>query len=100
MEKEGLTLLLHDESPDAVVAREQKYLVSTYKRTPFHPRVGVGAQLFDAAGRAHWDLLAGIAVNALGYAHPALQKVLDEEGSTLLHVSNLFHHPAQGLLAE
>jgi acetylornithine aminotransferase/acetylornithine/N-succinyldiaminopimelate aminotransferase len=100
MEKEERTLLLHDESPEAVVAREAKYLVSTYKRTAFHPREGNGAQLIDADGKVYTDLLSGIAVHALGYSHPALQRVLEEEATGLLHVSNLFHHPAQGLLAE
>ena len=93
-------MLLHDESPEAVVAREAKYLVTTYKRAPFHPREGRAAQLIDANGNTYWDLLGGIAVNALGYAHPALQRVLEEEAPKLLHVSNLFPHPAQGLLAE
>jgi acetylornithine aminotransferase/acetylornithine/N-succinyldiaminopimelate aminotransferase len=93
-------LLLHDETPEAVVAREAKYLVSTYKRAAFHPREGRGAQLIDADGNTYWDLLSGIAVHALGYSHPALQRVLEEESTGLLHVSNLFHHPAQGLLAE
>jgi acetylornithine aminotransferase/acetylornithine/N-succinyldiaminopimelate aminotransferase len=92
--------LLHDETPEAVVAREAKYLVSTYKRAAFHPREGRGAQLIDADGNTYWDLLSGIAVHALGYSHPALQRVLEEESTGLLHVSNLFHHPAQGLLAE
>ncbi|HKO00077.1 MAG TPA: acetylornithine/succinylornithine family transaminase, partial [Thermoanaerobaculia bacterium] len=47
-----------------------------------------------------WDLLGGIAVNVLGHKHPRLVKTLRDESSSLLHVSNLFYHPAQGLLAE
>jgi acetylornithine/N-succinyldiaminopimelate aminotransferase len=93
-------MLLHDESPDAVVAREKSYILGTYNRTPFHPRSGKGAQLFDADGRASWDLLGGIAVNVLGHRHPRLVKALREESDALLHVSNLFYHPAQGILAE
>jgi hypothetical protein len=46
------------------------------------------------------DLLAGIAVNALGYRHPRLVKAMKEEASGVWHVSNLFYMPAQGLLAE
>jgi len=89
-----------DISPAAVEARDRLYLVGTYARTPFHPRRGRGARLIDASGRETWDLLGGIAVNALGHAHPALSRVLREESKNLLHVSNLFYHPAQGLLAE
>jgi acetylornithine/N-succinyldiaminopimelate aminotransferase len=93
-------LLLHDETPAAVEARENAFLVRTYARTPFHPRYGKGAKLFDAEGREYWDLLGGIAVNVLGHRHPRLTRELREASSTLLHVSNLYYHPAQGILAE
>jgi len=93
-------MLLHDESPAAVEAREKNFILGTYNRTPFHPRAGKGAQLFDAEGSAYWDLLGGIAVNVLGHKHPKLVKTLREESDSLLHVSNLFYHPAQGILGE
>jgi predicted acetylornithine/succinylornithine family transaminase len=93
-------LLQHDESPDAVEAREKAFVLGTYARTSFHPRSGKGARLFDEEGNAYWDLLGGIAVNVLGHKHPRLVKTLRDESSSLLHVSNLFYHPAQGLLAE
>jgi predicted acetylornithine/succinylornithine family transaminase len=93
-------LLLHDESPAAVEARENAFLVKTYARTPFHPRDGKGARLYDADGRAYWDLLGGIAVNVLGHKHPRLVKTLRSAGDELLHVSNLYYHPAQGILGE
>ncbi|HEX7707930.1 MAG TPA: acetylornithine/succinylornithine family transaminase [Thermoanaerobaculia bacterium] len=93
-------MLLHDESPSAVEARESAFLVRTYARTPFHPRDGKGARLFDADGRAYWDLLGGIAVNVLGHRHPRLVKELRDASTSLMHVSNLYYHPAQGILAE
>jgi len=93
-------LLLHDESPAAVEARESAFLVKTYARTPFHPRDGRGAKLIDADGRAYWDLLGGIAVNVLGHKHPRIVKALRSAGDELLHVSNLYYHPAQGILGE
>ncbi|HEX2121525.1 MAG TPA: aminotransferase class III-fold pyridoxal phosphate-dependent enzyme [Thermoanaerobaculia bacterium] len=93
-------MLLHDESPHAVEERERAFLVKTYARTPFHPRDGKGARLYDADGRAYWDLLGGIAVNVLGHKHPRLQKTLREASASLLHVSNLYYHPAQGILGE
>jgi predicted acetylornithine/succinylornithine family transaminase len=93
-------MLLHDESPLAVEERERAFLLGTYNRTPFHPRSGRGAHLFDADGKPYWDLLGGIAVNVLGHRHPRLVKALRDEAAGLLHVSNLYYHPAQGLLAE
>jgi acetylornithine/N-succinyldiaminopimelate aminotransferase len=93
-------LLLHDETPEAVEARENAFLVKTYARTPFHPRDGKGARLIDADGREYWDLLGGIAVNVLGHKHPKLMKAMKDAGNSLLHVSNLYYHPAQGILGE
>ena len=93
-------MLLHDESSEAVVAREKSFVLGTYNRTQFHPRSGKGARLFDDAGKAYWDLLGGIAVNVLGHQHPRIKRVLREEATSLLHVSNLYYHPAQGILAE
>jgi predicted acetylornithine/succinylornithine family transaminase len=89
-----------DESPQAVEARAASYLLGTYAFTQFHPRDGRGARLVDADGKVYWDLLAGIAVNALGYRHPRLVKALRSEATNLLHVSNLFYQAAQGELAE
>ena len=88
------------DSPSLVEKRDAENILGTYKRTSFHPRAGKGAKLVDAEGKVYWDLLAGIAVNALGHRHPRLVKALREEANRLLHVSNLFYHPAQGLLAE
>jgi predicted acetylornithine/succinylornithine family transaminase len=93
-------MLLHDESPAAVETRERSFVLGTYARTSFHPRSGKGARLVDADGKKYWDLLGGIAVNVLGHRHPRLVRALKEEAGSLLHVSNLFYHPAQGLLAE
>ena len=93
-------MLLHDESPSAVEERESAFLVKTYARTPFHPRDGKGAKLIDADGREYWDLLGGIAVNVLGHKNPKLLKALRDASNSLLHVSNLYYHPAQGILGE
>ena len=93
-------MLLHDESPSAVEAREQSFVLGTYARTQFHPRSGKGARIADAEGHEYWDLLGGIAVNVLGHQHPKLVKTLRDESKNLLHISNLYYHPAQGILAE
>lgn len=88
------------DSPAAIEALVATRLLNTYSRTPFHPRSGKGATLVDADGKVYWDLLAGIAVNVLGYRHPRIVKTLRREANAILHVSNLFYHPAQALLAD
>ncbi|MCI7457425.1 acetylornithine transaminase [Actinomyces urogenitalis] len=61
---------------------------------------GAGAEVTDADGRTYTDLLAGIAVNCLGHAHPAVVAAVTEQLSTLGHVSNIFTSPVQIRLAE
>ncbi len=61
---------------------------------------GKGAHVWDADGKEYVDLLGGIAVNALGHAHPALVEAVTEQLSTLGHVSNFFTSTPQIELAE
>lgn len=61
---------------------------------------GQGVYLWDSSGKRYLDLLAGIAVNALGQAHPAIVAALTEQISTLGHISNFFTSPAQIALGE
>ena len=61
---------------------------------------GRGARVWDADGAQYTDLLAGIAVNCLGHAHPAVVGAVTAQLSTLGHVSNFFTTPAQITLAE
>ena len=61
---------------------------------------GEGAQVWDADGNRYIDLLAGIAVNALGHAHPAMVKAVSDQVATLGHISNFFSSPPQIELAE
>ncbi len=61
---------------------------------------GSGAHVWDADGKEYVDLLAGIAVNALGHAHPALLEAVTTQLSTLGHVSNFFATEPQVRLAE
>jgi acetylornithine/N-succinyldiaminopimelate aminotransferase len=61
---------------------------------------GEGAYVWDADGKRYLDLLAGIAVNALGHAHPTLTAAVSAQLGTLGHVSNFFGTPAQIALAE
>jgi len=61
---------------------------------------GAGAHVWDADGKEYVDLLGGIAVNALGHAHPALVEAVTTQMSTLGHVSNFFTTEPQVELAE
>ncbi len=60
---------------------------------------GEGCYVWDADGRRHLDLLAGLAVNALGHAHPTVLSAITGQIATLGHVSNFFATPAQVALA-
>ncbi|WP_172465498.1 aminotransferase class III-fold pyridoxal phosphate-dependent enzyme, partial [Arthrobacter sp. Hiyo1] len=61
---------------------------------------GAGALVWDADGKEYLDLLGGIAVNALGHAHPFVTSVISSQLATLGHVSNFFTSPTQIALAE
>ncbi|APG47688.1 aspartate aminotransferase family protein [Phaeobacter porticola] len=75
-------------------------VLPTYNRAPLSFVKGEGAWLIEADGRRFLDLAAGIAVNALGHAHPTLVKALTDQAETLWHVSNLYHIPQQQALAD
>ena len=61
---------------------------------------GEGAHVWDVEGNRYLDFLAGIAVNALGHAHPVLVNAVSRQVATLAHVSNYFASPPQLELAE
>ena len=61
---------------------------------------GEGCYVWDADGRRHLDLLSGLAVNALGHAHPTVLSAITGQIATLGHVSNFFATPSQVALAE
>ena len=77
----------------------ERYLMNTYKRPPLVFVRGKGCYLYDDRGRTYLDFLGGIAVNALGYAHPRLVRTLRREAARATHLSNLFHNEFQGPLA-
>jgi len=77
----------------------EKFLLPTYKRQPFVFTHGRGSYIFDSAGKKYLDFLGGIAVNALGHAHPRIVKVIRREAARAIHFSNLYHNAYQGPLA-
>jgi len=82
-----------------ISADESQYLMRTYRRPPIVFTHGRGCRLYDSEGHEYLDFLAGIAVNALGYAHPRIVRVIRREAARATHVSNLFHNPYQAPLA-
>jgi len=75
-------------------------ILPTYNRAPLEFVKGEGSWLIEADGRRFLDLGAGIAVNALGHAHPALVQALTQQAQNLWHVSNLYRIPQQQALAD
>lgn len=86
-------------TPEEIRALEEKYLFATYKRSELYCSHGSGAYVYDLHGKRYLDFLAGISVNSLGYNHPRLVHALMDQGQRMIHCSNLFYHPYQGLLA-
>jgi len=75
-------------------------VMQTYARYPLTLVRGEGSHVFDSEGNSYIDFVAGIAVNTLGHAHPALVRAIHEQASTMLHCSNLYHIPKQMELAD
>ncbi|WP_019645683.1 aspartate aminotransferase family protein [Novispirillum itersonii] len=75
-------------------------VMPTYARFDLAFERGEGAWMYTVDGRRFLDFGSGIAVNALGHAHPHLVKVLQDQAATLWHTSNMFHIPGQKTLAE
>ena len=84
----------------SVMKSEAALLLPTYERNPVLFTRGRGVYLWDSNGKRYLDFLSGIGVNALGYGHPAIRKVLSQQSAKLIHISNLFFHEYQAELAE
>src|SRR6202046_4157863 len=80
-------------------AAEAKLLLPTYERNTILFVEGSGMYLIDDHGGRYLDLLSGIGVNALGYAHPAVTKAIERQSRKLVHTSNLYFHEGQAELA-
>jgi acetylornithine/N-succinyldiaminopimelate aminotransferase len=80
--------------------RWQAALMANYGTPPLALARGAGAEVWDVDGRRYLDLLGGIAVNALGHAHPAVVRAVTEQISTLGQVSNLYLSEPAITLAE
>ncbi len=74
-----------------VIQWEKSYVLGTYIRPPVVFTHGKGVWLYDTEGNAYLDLVAGIAVNALGYGNEDIPRIMAEQAQKLIHVSNLYH---------
>jgi acetylornithine/N-succinyldiaminopimelate aminotransferase len=87
-------------STSTAAEREARVHLQTYARQPITIVAGHGSWVTDDAGRDYLDLVAGIAVDVLGHAHPAVTEALARQAATLVHVSNLYYTLPQLDLAE
>ncbi len=76
------------------------HLMANYRRLEINIVRGNGCWLYDEGGNAYFDFVAGIAVCALGHAHPRIARAVAEQAAMLVHVSNLVHHEPAGTLAD
>jgi acetylornithine/N-succinyldiaminopimelate aminotransferase len=77
----------------------EQYLMHTGRRLPVTFVRGEGCLLYDEEGKEYLDLVAGIAVNVLGHAHPDIAHALSGQARTLIHTSNLYFTRPQVELA-
>jgi len=84
---------------EQIQAAEARLLLSTYDRNPILFVRGEGVHIIDEQGERYLDLLSGIGVNALGYAHPAIEEAIAQQSRALIHTSNLYYHEGQAELA-
>ncbi len=86
---------------EEIKALDQKYYMNTFgPRTPLCFTHGEGITLTDTEGNQYQDFFAGIAVNALGYAHPRLVRELQEQVANLTHTSSVYYVENQAKLAQ
>ncbi len=86
---------------EEIVSLDKKYYMNTFgDRLPVCFERGEGITLYDTNGEAYTDFFAGIAVNALGYAHPKYVSALCGQAQKLLHTSSLYYIESQARLAK
>ena len=76
------------------------HVLANYARAEVNFVRGEGVYLFDESGNRYLDLVAGIAVCALGHCHPDITRAVAQQAATLVHVSNLYQHEPAGTLAD
>ncbi len=85
---------------EKIKEKSDRYLFQNYGRIPLSFTHGSGCYLYGSDGREYLDLVAGIAVNALGHAHPDWVAAVQDQVARMTHVSNLYYVEEQAELAE
>jgi acetylornithine/N-succinyldiaminopimelate aminotransferase len=85
---------------ETIIAETEKYYLPVFSRNQIVLDHGKGCKLYDMDGNEYLDFLAGIAVNALGHAHPVLVNAIAEQAGKLIHCSNLYYTKVQADLAK
>src|SRR5712675_956531 len=83
----------------ALVALAEQHLYPNYRQAPCVFVRGRGCEVWDKAGKRYLDLAAGVAVSALGHAHPRYVAAISEQVGRLVHMSNYFYNEPNILLA-
>jgi len=76
------------------------HLMNNYAPLPVSFSHGEGTRIWDTKGKEYFDALGGIAVTALGHAHPTVTKAICDQAGQLVHTSNLYNIELQGKLAD
>ena len=85
---------------ESIQKKAGKVLMHTYNSIPISLVSGDGCYVKDSEGKEYLDFIAGIAVNALGYNHPAFNTAVRKQLNKIIHYSNLFYNEQQIELAD
>ncbi|MBG9983653.1 aspartate aminotransferase family protein [Aerococcaceae bacterium DSM 111022] len=85
---------------EEIINLGEQYFMPVFQRAPISITHGEGVYLYDADGNKYLDFLSGIAVNGLGYNHPAVVEAIAEANRTVLHISNYFYSESSVKLAQ
>lgn len=83
------------EKDEQIFAKDKAAYLPVFSRYGIVLDHGDGAYVYDSSGKKYIDFLAGIAVNVLGHAHPALVRAVTEQAKKMIHCSNLYYTQAQ-----
>jgi acetylornithine/N-succinyldiaminopimelate aminotransferase len=92
--------MIQQASRGARLVTQHPHVMQNYGRLEMNVVRGEGCWLYDESGNGYLDMVGGIAVCALGHAHPRIARAVAEQAATLVHVSNLVHHEPAGTLAD
>ncbi len=85
---------------ESLLGAAERHLYPNYRQPPLVLDRGEGVFLWDTSGKRYFDLYAGIAVSALGHAHPALVGAIREQAGKVLHLANYFYNEPNIRLAD